>query len=122
MQYAMVLGKNRTQQEGAIMKKLKFILVLLPLVALVMGGCATYMPHGVLYVGAKGPVAAGTDATYSKTGKAEAQSILGLVATGDASIAAAAKNGGITKIKMVDWHVENILGIIGKYTTIVYGD
>lgn len=107
------------------MKRVKFLLILLPLIALVLGGCATYIPYGVIYVGAKGPVAASCDSTdisSLKVGKAEAQSVLGLVATGDASIETAAKNGGISKIKIVDWHVENILGIIGKYTTVVYGE
>ena len=60
--------------------------------------------------------------TDSKVGKATATSVLGLVATGDSSIKTAAANGGITKIKYVDYEVENILGIYGKYTTVVYGD
>ena len=64
----------------------------------------------------------GKDLKYSKVGVAECTSILALVATGDASIEAAAKNGNIKEIKYVDWHVENILGVYGKYTTTVYGD
>ncbi len=47
---------------------------------------------------------------------------LGMVAIGDASIEAAKKNGGITKVHHVDWAVENILGIIGKYRVTVYGE
>jgi hypothetical protein len=56
---------------------------------------------------------------YSKVGKAEAKTVLGIVATGDCSIATAARNGGITKSTYVDWEVESILGI-GTYTTTVY--
>ncbi len=41
---------------------------------------------------------------------------------GDASIDAAKRNGKITKVHHVDWQVENILGIIGKYKVIVYGE
>ncbi len=41
---------------------------------------------------------------------------------GDASLKAAMDNGGITKIHHVDREVRNILGIIGEYTTIVYGE
>lgn len=57
-----------------------------------------------------------------KTGKAEASSILGLIATGDASIAAAARNGGIRTIHTADTHVTNILGLYATYTTVVTGD
>ncbi len=49
-------------------------------------------------------------------------SVFGLVATGDASIEAAAKQGGITVIHHVDWEVKNILGIIGTYRCNVYGE
>jgi hypothetical protein len=45
-----------------------------------------------------------------------------LVATGDASIEAAAKSAGITKIHHVDYHSKNILGIIGTFTVMVYGE
>lgn len=104
------------------MRKIKVLLLAIPLFALVLSGCATYMPAGALYVGAKGGIAAADSTSYSKVGKSQATSVLGLVATGDASIQTAARNGGITKIKYVDYEVENILGIYGKYTTIVYGD
>jgi hypothetical protein len=58
----------------------------------------------------------------SKSGKSTAMAYLGWVAMGDASINAAAKAGGISKIAYVDYHSTNILGIIGSYTTIVYGE
>lgn len=57
-----------------------------------------------------------------KTGAATATSILGIVATGDASIEAAAKNGGITRIHHVDHHSRNIFGFYSEFTTIVYGE
>jgi len=86
-------------------------------------GCASYLPTGFIYTNADTGVAAGPGPiSYSKVGKAEAQSVLGLVATGDASIKAAAQNGNIKTIKFVDYHAESILGVIGKYTTTVYGD
>jgi predicted nucleic acid-binding protein len=40
---------------------------------------------------------------------------------GDASVAAACKNGGITKIQTVDEHGTTILGIYSTWTTIVTG-
>lgn len=77
---------------------------------------------GVLYseVAWDGPVTEG--ALGTKQGKACAQSILVLVAQGDASVEAAAKAGGITKIHQVDHTSKNILGILGEYCTIVHGD
>jgi len=99
------------------MKKL-----LLPAVALtlLMTGCATYEPNGALYTeatmgqSANGPVG-------SKTGKACANSYLGLIATGDASIAAARTAAGITQVSSVDHSTKNILGFYGEYCTVVTG-
>jgi len=54
-------------------------------------------------------------------GTAKATAIIG-IATGDASIAAAMSNGGITKVHHVDTEVTNILGIYATYTTVVYGE
>lgn len=60
--------------------------------------------------------------SYSKVGKASFTSILGLLCTGDASIEAAMKNGGITKIHHIDFEVKNILFLIATYSTVVYGE
>jgi len=57
-----------------------------------------------------------------RRGTARASSILGLVATGDASIEAAAKNGGITKIHTADAQGTSLLGLFATYTTIVTGE
>jgi len=46
----------------------------------------------------------------------------GIVASGDASITAAMKNGGITKIHHVDYHSMQVLGLYAEMTTTVYGD
>jgi hypothetical protein len=59
----------------------------------------------------------------AKTGKAESQSVLWLVAWGDAGTAAAAKNGGITTVNHMDRETLFVLfGIYTSTTTIVYGD
>jgi hypothetical protein len=58
----------------------------------------------------------------SKRGTAKASSILGLVATGDASIEAAARNGRITKIHTADTQATSVLGLYATYTTIVTGE
>lgn len=78
-------------------------------------------PVGLLYADVSDPVAV-TSAAGSRTGQATATSYLGLIATGDSSIAAAKANGHITNVSSVDVHRKNILGIISKYTTVVKGN
>lgn len=86
-------------------------------------GCASIYPVGTLYTDVQIPVeSSSASAACPKVGTSEATSILGLVATGDASIQTAAANAGITKINTIDWDVENILGIIGTYKTTVCGE
>lgn len=105
-----------------MVKHVGFIVVVL-FTASLLAGCATPYPMGMIYTEIKSPVAtANGPVTYSKVGVAKATSVLGLVATGDASIKAAAANGGIRNIKYVDYDSKNILGIYGEYTTTVYGD
>ena len=88
-----------------------------------LSGCATNMPAGVIVTNLKLPIAT-TDAggQAHKVGEASCSSILTLVANGDCSIETAKKNGGITNVHHVDWHVDNLLGIWAKYTVVVYGD
>jgi len=93
------------------------------LLALLLSGCATAIPAGTFYTEVSFPGGVGSgDVTYSKIGKATSNSYFALVATGDSSIETAVKNGGIQKIKFVDYKTKNILGFIGEYTTYVYGD
>ncbi len=98
-------------------------LAALLLAVLFLSGCATPLPMGQLYTEVGFPSAVGEGSgSGSKVGTAKSMSILGLVATGDASIKAAMAAGGITKIKYVDYNAKNILGLYGEYTTTVYGD
>jgi len=92
------------------------------LVVLFLSGCATPYPAGMLYTEVAFPVAAGEGGNGSKVGTAKSTSILGLIATGDASLKTAMTNGGITKVRHVDYNAKNILGLYGEYTTTVYGD
>ena len=57
----------------------------------------------------------------AKEGKACAESILGLLAHGDASVRAAKENGKITQVSSVDHSARNFLGIVGEWCTIVRG-
>jgi len=58
----------------------------------------------------------------AKVGEACASSILGIIGTGDATIAAAKKNGGITTVSHVDSKSTGILGVYATYCTQVVGD
>jgi len=57
----------------------------------------------------------------SKEGKACAESILGLLARGDASVRAAKENGNITEVTSVDHSAKNLLNIFAEWCTIVKG-
>jgi len=58
-----------------------------------------------------------------KQGKAAMESVLWLIAWGDASTAAAAKQGGLTTVNHMDRETLFVLfGLYSKSTTIVYGD
>lgn len=56
-----------------------------------------------------------------KSGEASVENILGVVATGDCSLRAAAENGGIETIEFVDYSSFNILWVYQKTTVTVYG-
>ncbi len=90
---------------------------------LVNAGCMTVATPavGIIFTDVKGPIGATAATAASKEGTACAQSIFGWVATGDASIAAAKANGGITEVSSVDLHSTNILGILGTFCTVVKG-
>jgi len=68
-----------------------------------------------------GEFAQGDDTTH-KEGKACMDTVLGLVARGDASVRAAKAAGGITEVSVVDHSARNFLNIVGEYCTIVRGN
>jgi len=98
------------------MKILVRTLVLLALLGLV-SSCA--------YVNVKAPFDTDLNRTElgSKVGTAEAYSVLWLFAWGDASYAAAAKNGGITVLRHADQeYYQLLLGLFTRWRVVVYGD
>ncbi|MDF1821078.1 MAG: TRL-like family protein [Alcanivoracaceae bacterium] len=103
---------------------MKKILALLALSAF-LGGCATAQSPvtGLLYSNVKAPLTA-TQAGEKpqRVGRASVRSILGILATGDASIATAARNGGIREITYVDYESQNFFGVLAEYTVVVYGN
>ncbi|MDO9141087.1 MAG: TRL-like family protein [Methylobacter sp.] len=70
-----------------------------------------------------GDIATGetADPRTLKEGKACAESILGLLARGDASVRAAKQNGNIKEVISVDHSARNFLNIVGEWCTIVRG-
>ncbi|NCC72224.1 MAG: hypothetical protein EOM06_02415 [Sphingobacteriia bacterium] len=103
------------------MKKIFAVILLAGFLA----SCGAYVSApvmGFLYTDVKAPLTATSNSVSTKVGTAKATSILGWVATGDASIEAAAKSAGITKIHHVDYHSNAILGIVASFTVYVYGE
>jgi hypothetical protein len=96
-------------------------------ILLLSSGCATGFPNGLIYTHVKLPVTAAPDYSQikdTKKGTAYCKKFLGLVAWGDASIEAAAKNcpsGQIKKIQRVEYEAVDCLGC-GTYYTHVYGE
>lgn len=93
--------------------------------ALLVSSCAvvsTPAGMGVLYTGVTSGESVTSNPLGKKVGQSSASNILGLVATGDASIDLAAKKVGIKKISHVDVKKTSVLGIFASSTTIVYGD
>jgi hypothetical protein len=75
---------------------------------------------GFIYSGYKSAGAIGT-AAAAKRGEACVSSILGAIATGDASIEEAKRVGGITQVAFVDHEQFSILGLYATSCTIVHG-
>jgi hypothetical protein len=88
-----------------------------------LAGCATVQSpvNGVFYTDVKSGVMATEAYGGSAHGEACATSILGIFASGDASIDAAKKSGNIAQVTVIDHSANNILGLYAKYCTIVYG-
>lgn len=108
------------------MKKLAFALGSLSVLS-GFAGCSPIIgkPYGAGSVYADVRFNERTDAQAAagmKQGEGCATQILGIVATGDASAAAAAKKAGITKIATVDGSNSNVLGVYSKYCVIVTGE
>ena len=107
------------------MRKLTVVLSLSLITAayLSLTGCQVVQSPmlGVIYTETKYGDLATTHDVATKEGKACGQTILGWVATGDASVAAAKAAGGITHVSSVDHSAKQILGIIGDWCTIVKG-
>lgn len=90
-------------------------------IVLLVSGC------GSLYTNVKTPMPTlnmqVNGENQAKVGKASACAYLWVVVVGDCSVATAMKNSGITKIHHVDTEFKGVLmGLYGKFTTVVYGE
>ena len=114
------------EQEGGAMKTRSVLGLMILVIGL--GGCmivdspikgvfGTEVIWGDIATAEKGSETRGT----AKQGKACADSILGLIARGDASVRAAKENGGITEVTSVDHSARNFLNIVGEWCTLVRG-
>ena len=105
--------------------KTTFAVVLSSLLTFGVAGClsAPFQPPSGAVSVTKAPLSTeGNWEIGSKRGEASSTSVLCLYATGDCSIAAAARNGGLKKIGHVDYEYVNIIGFWQKATVIVYGE
>ena len=87
-----------------------------------LASCASVPTAATLYTDVTEGLTATSNTVGTKVGKASASNVLGLIATGDASINEAAKQAGIKKISHVDVKKFSILGLFTTITTSVYGE
>ena len=103
-------------------------LLIATITTLFLAGCTTapFQPSmGTVYSDTKAPLQLEYNKTDlgKKVGTATTHSVLGLVAWGDASIQAGAKDGNIKTVKHTDYEFLNVLfGIYTETTVFVYGD
>lgn len=118
---------HRTADESPVAKKILLTTGLMGLVLSLSGCMIVDSPiKGVLGTEVFwGDIATGktgsSDPGELKQGKACAESILGLLARGDASVRAAKENGNISEVTSVDHSARNLLNIVGEWCTIVRG-
>lgn len=80
-------------------------------------------PVGTLYTEIGAPTSLGSGQLAARRGESSVVAILGIGSSGQASVEAAADEGGITRVKRVEYRYENVLlGLYQRYTTIVWGD
>jgi hypothetical protein len=106
-----------------MMKKQMMGAALAGALVLIANGCAMARGpvNGFVYSDLHSSVAATSNQAGNRVGEACATSILGIYASGDASIEAARRNGGITLISSVDESSNSYVGVYAKYCTIVRG-
>ncbi len=100
--------------------------------ALSLGACVALFSSCAMIATPVGPATIYSDVAHveavtsnpvgRKVGTAKATNILGIIATGDASVQTAANSAGISKISHVDCKKKSLLGLFSSYTIFVYGE
>ena len=109
--------------------RVMFLAIAVMLLCGMSTGCAGFVtapvvpPPAFVFTSYKAPMDIDADRTpiTGKKGEASAINVLGIVAVGDASVKAAAEDGGITTVEHVDYDFLNVLFVFSKFTTIAYG-
>jgi hypothetical protein len=78
-------------------------------------------PRGIMYTNQSAPLFNASETGVAK-GEATAYNVMFLVGWGDCSIKTAAANGGITKIKNIDYELMNVFIFFQQFKVTVYGD
>ena len=100
----------------------KICIAMLVAASAFLTGCSTSPVSGAVNVAKWDGAISNPGISNKKTSKACAQSVLGLVAYGDASIETAKATGGITKVATVDHETFNVFYFYGQYCTVVTGE
>lgn len=104
-----------------------FLLSLLPLTS----GCALYHapvipPQGIAFAHVSAPIDTNAEATPTanmRSGEASTLTVLGLVSLGDASVQAAAREGGLRVVHHVDYEYKNVFFYFyQRFTIRAYGE
>ena len=90
--------------------------------ALALTSCGSVGLIGGVYMDTTEPTAVTSNTLGTKVGQAEALSVLGVAAVGNAGVEKAAKQAGITKVSHVDKKTFSVLGLFTKVTYTVYGE
>ena len=104
---------------------MKFVVVVALFLSVLVTGCAGVVSPvglGLIYTDVQGPIGATDESASSKRGSACASNYLGLFASGDASIEAAKRDGGISSVTSVDHDSMSVLMLYGRFCTIVVGE
>ena len=103
--------------------KISSIVITTLAAATLFTGCAIQPTHALIYSSTNAPGMATSAKAGDKVGESgTCKNLLGIIATGDCSIASAAKNGDINTVSTVDWKGTNILGIYSTGKTVVTGE
>ena len=102
--------------------KALFLALVLLSGAVMTTSCGTPFPLGCLYINVYMPGALGNGKIqYNCMGFSSCYSFLGWFAGGNASHNLAAKAGNLDEISWTTLHIENYLGIFGRFTNVAFG-